>query len=395
MSQVERARFRALALKVETTPGTDAIAGTPAAGDWVDAAFSISPDFVTTADPSFTGSLDRRPSVIGGGRFMIRGVRVPIRGSGTAGTAPDWFKVLLAAGMVQVDTGAVVGAPTLATNGTGITVTCQAPFAATANLYVGNPVELSGNPVTPRMTLVTAYTVGRLMTMARTFSPPLSTSTLVQIPVHNMLRLTDTETDWKRLTAYAYQAGQLYIGTGCIAANPRIVLVAADMAYIEFDLMGVLAAASPAEVALPTGAAAAGATRPSPPTWINGECQLGRATVRAAEAAFSLGSQGMLPPAPESANGFDPAELMARNLNLDLTLMANSTAAPGRIAAMKANTNTLFSAILGSTPGNRIGLLYSPAAYLSVRNGEREGADVEIISFEPGQAGNSLFISAF
>jgi hypothetical protein len=39
MSTLERARFRALAVKVEGTAGTDAIAGTPASGDWIDAQF--------------------------------------------------------------------------------------------------------------------------------------------------------------------------------------------------------------------------------------------------------------------------------------------------------------------------------------------------------------------
>lgn len=392
MSQLERARFRALALKVETTPGTDAIAGTPAAADWVDAAFEISPDYVVTPDPSFTGSLDPRPGVVGGGRFMLPGVRVPLRGSGTAGTEPEWFRILRSAGMAVTNTAAAIGAPTAATAGSGTTVTLQAPFAGTEGLYRGMPITLSGNPATARTTLITDYTVARVATLARTFNPILSTSTLAVIPINNLLRLTDSETNFARLTAYAYQAGRLFIGLGCIAINPRIRLAAAGMAVLEFDLMGVLAGV-PAEVALPAGASAV--VRPTPPIWRDGECQLGRALVRGAEAVFGLGSAGMMPANPENANGFDIAELMSRNPTAEVTCYANSTASPGRETLMRDGTDSLFSAIIGTTAGNRIGLLFSPGRITSIRAGEREGADVETYRMEPVLAGGSLMISAF
>lgn len=392
MSQLERARFRALALKVETTPGTDAIAGTPAAADWVDAAFEISPDYVVTPDPSFTGSLDGRPGVVGGGRFMVAGVRVPLRGSGAAATEPEWFRILRSAGMAVTATAVAVGAPTAATAGTATTATLATPFAATDDLYRGMPILLSGNPATPRPALITDYTATRVATLSRTFSPVLSTATLAQIPVHNLLRLTDNEANFVRLTAYAYQAGRLAIGVGCIAVAPRIRLTAAGMAMLEFDLMGTLAAV-PAEAALPAGASAV--SRPTPPIWRNGECQLGRAPVNGAEATFALGSTGILPPNPENPNGFDVAELMGRSPTAEVSCYANSTASPTRETLMRDGGNTLFSAIIGTTPGNRIGLLFSPGRITSIRAGEREGADIETYRLEPVLAGGSLMISSF
>ncbi|UXQ89113.1 hypothetical protein [Synechococcus phage MinM1] len=392
MSQLERARFRALALKVETTPGTDAIAGTPAAADWVDAQFQISPDYVVTPDPSFTGSLDPRPGVVGGGRFMVQGVRVPLRGSGTAGTEPEWFRVLRSAGMAVTNTATAIGAPTAATAGTATTATLATPFAATGDLYRGMPITLSGNPATARTTLITDYTVGRVATFARTFSAVLTTSTLAQIPINNLLRLTDDETNFVRLTAYAYEAGRLFIGLGCVAVNPRIRLTAAGMGMLEFDLMGV-SAGVPAETTLPAGAAAV--SRPTPPTWRDGECQLGRALVRGAEAVVGLGAAAMLPANPENANGFDVAELMTRNPTAEVTCYANSTASPGRETAMRNGTDTVFSAIIGTAAGNRIGLLFSPGRITNITSAEREGADVETYRLEPALAGGSVMISAF
>lgn len=392
MSTVERSRFRALAIRAESTPGTDVIAGSPTSTDWIDAQFSISPDFIVTRDPSFTGSLDSRPGVVGGGRFVISGVRVPIRGSGAAATAPEWFRILQAAGMVNTSQTAV-GAPTAATAGSATTATLQAPFAATANLYRFMPVTLSGNPSTARTTLITDYTVGRVATFSRTFSPVLDTNTLAIIPANNTLRLTDTETDFQRLTVYAYEAGQLFIGTGCIALNPRIRLSVAEMAMLEFDLLGTLANASPAETALP--AAASAVSRPTPPTWRDGECQFGRALRRGAEAVFALGSGGLLTPNPENANGFDVAELMSRDPRCEISFMANSTASPGQVTTMRNGSDTVFSAILGTAAGNRIGFVFSPGRVTQIRRAEREGADVDVLTLEPALAGGSVGITSF
>jgi hypothetical protein len=164
------------------------------------------------------------------------------------------------------------------------------------------------------------------------------------------------------------------------------------MGMLEFDIMGVLAAV-PAEVALPAGASAV--VRPTAPIWRDGECQLGRALVRGADAVFGLGSGAMMPPNPENPNGFDVAELMTRNPTAEVTCYANSTASPVRETAMRAGTDTVFSAILGTVAGNRIGLLFSPGRIMEIAPGEREGADVETYRLEPALAGGSLMISAF
>jgi hypothetical protein len=392
MSVLERSRLRALAIKIESTSGTDAIAGTPAAGDWVDAEFNISPDFVVSPDPSFTGSLDNRPGIVGGGRFTISGVRVPLRGAGQAVVAPEWFRVLQAAGMVITATDTPVGGPTAATAGTTTTATLAAPFAATADLYKFMPITLSGNPATPRTTLITDYTAGRVATFSRTFST-LTTSTLAIIPTHRLLEFTDTEADFRTLTVYAYQAGQLFIGTHCVALNPRIELTVGQPGFLVFDLLGVLADASPAETALPAGAAAV--TRPTPPTWRGGEAQIGRAEARCQRVTFSLGAAGILSPAPESANGFDGAHLMARTPRCEIEMMSNSTASPARVSAMRAGTDTLFSAILGTSAGNRLGFIFSPGRIVSIRTGSNEGADSDQITLEPSLAGGSFGVASF
>lgn len=398
MSTVERAAFRALAVKVESTAGADAIAGTPASSDWIDAQFSFSNNYVLTPNPSFAGSLGPRPGIVGGGQFMLQGVRIPIRGSGTAGTEPEWFKLLRAASMVQTDTASAIGAPTNATAGSAVTATLQTPFAATADLYFGMPITLAGNPSTARTVLITQYTAGRVARLSRTFSPVLDTSTTAIIPINNLLELSDTVSDWPRLTVYAYQAGQLMIGTGCVVTAPAIRLTNGGIGFLECNIMGRLAQA-PTETSLPAGAATV--SRTQPPQWRAGECQLGlssttRATLYAYDAVFRLGTSAIATPDPEDTQGFGLAEVMARATSLEVSFLTNSTTAPTRLSTMTGNTGTvMFSAILGSTAGNRLGFLANDFMLQSIVQGQRDGADTETITAVPTTPGTGLAFSAF
>jgi hypothetical protein len=61
-----RMRFAAVAAKIETTPGLDAIAGTPVNADWLAADCEIDFDPITVENNELTGSLDRSPAIVGG-----------------------------------------------------------------------------------------------------------------------------------------------------------------------------------------------------------------------------------------------------------------------------------------------------------------------------------------
>jgi hypothetical protein len=88
-----RMRFAAVAAKIETTPGLDAIGGTPVNADWLAADCEIDFDPITVENNELTGSLDRSPAIVGGLRPRIR-LRVPLRGSGTPAIPPEWGKLL-------------------------------------------------------------------------------------------------------------------------------------------------------------------------------------------------------------------------------------------------------------------------------------------------------------
>ena len=82
-----RMRNAALAVKAESTAGTDSIAGSPSSGDWIQGDVTISLNPMIAPVPGFTGSLDSEVDVVGGFKPTLQ-ITVPFRGSGTAGTPP-------------------------------------------------------------------------------------------------------------------------------------------------------------------------------------------------------------------------------------------------------------------------------------------------------------------
>ncbi len=137
-----RMRFAAVAVKIETTPGQDAIGGTPANSDFIAADCEIEYDPVVVDNPELTGTLDKSPGIVGGLRPRIR-IKVPLRGSGTAATAPEWGRLLRCCTMAETTTASSVGAPTAATAGTTTSLTLATPFGTTAQQYRGMPLLTS------------------------------------------------------------------------------------------------------------------------------------------------------------------------------------------------------------------------------------------------------------
>ena len=114
-----RMRNAAVAAKIETTPGTDVIAGSPVTADFIAADIEVDFDPVIVENPELTGTLDRAPGIVGGLRPRLR-LRIPLRGSGAAGTAPDWGKLMRCCTYSETVQAAAVGVPTAATAGTGV-----------------------------------------------------------------------------------------------------------------------------------------------------------------------------------------------------------------------------------------------------------------------------------
>jgi hypothetical protein len=240
-----RARQAAVAVKIETTKGDDAIGGSPAVADFIRGSCDVGFDQTTVPDPQYTGSLDSAPPIVGGLRPRFT-IRMALRGSGLAGTAPEWGRLLRCCTMVETTTGTAVGAPTAATAGTTSTITAASPFGTTAQAYRGMPLLIAGTTQDGiSQTLITDYTAGRVATILHTASSPFTTGATLQVPVNVLYAPTSDETVYKTATVYLYMDGLLWTFLGC-TGSWGIEFSTGGIAYLTFTMTGQFGAKSTA-----------------------------------------------------------------------------------------------------------------------------------------------------
>lgn len=391
-----RRRVSQIALKVESTPGTDAIAGTPAAGDYVTCQADVRFTQDTTPNPVETGSYDDLAPIPGAVRAEIR-LTMMIVGSGTAGTAPEWGKLLTAARMIETVTGSAVGVPTAATAGTATTVTAQTPFGTTAQSYRGMPVLLAGNPSAGAVDVITNYTTGRVMTLAggsvgaAGYSPVLSTSTTLQIPINVLYSPTSDESAEKWLTVYAWTDEIRHIITGCKATSLAFGLTDGRPASMSMTLTGQVVSKFQ-NVSRPSGYAPVTRT---PPIWRAGMSRLNNSLAACLSAGFDAGLRGGYLENPEAAQGYDPAIITGAAPRITIDPFTHSTNSPLRSGAMDANTAVPFAAIWGSTAGNRFALSCPSAIILDMNAGVRNELSTDQIVLVPNTPDATIFLACF
>lgn len=387
MTTTTRTRLSRVALKVETTAGVDSIAGPPAAADYVTcrAAFRFLQD--ASPNPSESGAYDDLPPIPGGLRAELT-LSMPIIGSGAAGTAPEWGKLLRACRMQEVVTAAAVGAPTAATAGTANTVTAAAPFAATAQLYRGMPLLITGTPVAQDVVL--DYTVGRVITLARTYSPVLNTSALLQIPPNVLYRPISDESLEVGLTCYAYQDGLRHRILG-MRGSWGIGLVAGRPATLTVSLTGIVAAYNEAEA---TPAGFVPLTRQAP-RWAGGVSQINRANMACESLNADMGVRTYYPENPEAAEGYDIPIITGAGPRLVANPFQHTTHTPTRTGAYRAGTPVPLAAMWGSVAGNRFVLSSPSAQIVDLQPAERAELGVDAIAMQPDLPDASIFLAQY
>jgi len=385
-----RTKFAAVAAKIETTIGTDVIAGSPGAGDWIgsDCEVQFNPDVIEINE--YTGSLDKAASIVGGLRPRLR-LRMPIRGSGAAATAPDFGKLLRACTFAETATGAAVGAPTAATAGTTTTVTAATPFGTTAQQYRGMPLVITG--VSPGVTGIMDYTAGRVITVGDT-RVLMTTSSLLQIPINNLYSPTSDESVYKTVTIYLYIDGILWTFVGC-SGTASVELTAGGLGFITFEMQAVFGAKS--ATALPAAAATAAAARAlvTPPRWVSGRCQLNKTLAQAKTLTINAGVTVILPDDPEAQDGYGPSVPVERDVSGNLDPYINTASAVGLMDNFRAGTSMTLMAILGSTAGNRFLITCPAIKNVAMDPGDGGGLLRHGMNFQGDGADSSFYVCAF
>ncbi len=382
-----RMKFAAVAAKIEVTPGTDAIGGTPVAADWIASEMEVQFDPTIIELPELTGSLDRAPSVVGGLKPRLR-LRMPLRGSGTAGTAPDFGRLMRCCTFAELVTGTAVGAPTAATAGTTTTVTAAAPFGTTAQQYRGMPLLLSG--VRTTVTGIVDYTASRVITIGHTEGSAMGISTLLQVPINVLYSPTSDESVYRTATIYFYADGLLWTFTGALG-TASLELTTGGIGFVTFEMRAQFA--SKTATAMPAGAAAV--LRPTPPRFVAGRCQLNRALAQVRTLTINAGVNVILPDDPESAEGYGAALPIERDVAGNLDPYMNTTNSVALFNAFRAGTSMSLMAIIGSTPGNRFIATVPNAKAIGMDPGQRDGLGQHGIGFQGDGADSAFYLAQF
>ena len=254
-----------------------------------------------------------------------------------------------------------------ATGGTTISATAQAPWAATAQLYRGKPVLLSGNPATPKLSFIADYTAARVATFTDLFSPALDNVTDLGIPAHVFYQ--PISTGIPSASFEYYMDGVVYRFAGA-RGNIDFTLESGGACSGNFTISAMFESQGDAAVPTPTY----DGTRP--PTWRNSAFLINRQA--AALSTFSLGSNGQLtfPDDPNQQEGFSPPQFTGRRVGGSMD----------PFATLKA-TRDLFAILHGrvqggaAAPGNRIGVTVPLAFYETFAPGDKEGLSTEAVGF--------------
>ena len=376
MALYVRKRNAAIAVKAETTSGVDAFSpGTPnVATDFVKADYTIqySQDQITV--PEASASLVGTPPIPGGTKVQLT-LTCLMRGSGSSAVPPQWGKLLKACTMKEIIVSAATAAQA-ATAGTANTVTLGASYPGTAEAIRGAPVVLTGNPTGPFQTFITDYTASKVATLGHTFSPLLSTSTLVAMPAHVRYEPTsDTTLTATTFSIYTYIDGLLFKFVGA-SGTAKITASTAGIPQIEFTFQCVYA--DPVAATLPTGVTFDGN---QPPVYRDGISRLGGVLARQKSLTLDMGVQLIYPDNPEAPQGYDASISTSRAITGTIDPLMNVSDTQARFTAFKNSATMTYVAQWGEVAGNQFGIVVPAAQYSGLTPSDRNGLMAENISF--------------
>lgn len=365
-----RSRNGALLFAVEAVEGTaETLSESTDAVLIENPAIRFNPQNTETRE--MTGSLDNRGPIVGGMQVQVS-FDVYLKGSGVAGTAPEWGELMRACGWAETVTSTAVPASAEACGAGGSTTTAElgVSAAATADLYRGMPITFTGTVA--GSSFISNYTAGKIATLTDTMGGAIVATTNYQIPVNVLYKPASTSIPSG--TIGLYMDGVLYTLAGCRGtwslSNP-----AAGPGKFSFTFSGMFV--SKTDVAVPS--CTYDSTRP--PIFKGGYMLIDR--VAAAMATFSLdnGNQVIYPENPNADEGFDPSIITERSMTGSVDPQATLVATRDIMTAMRNGTQQIIHARWGSSAGNRVGITIPTALYTANDPGDRQGIMTEQTNF--------------
>lgn len=318
-----------------------------------------------------TGVLDKSAPVVGG---MVINVSfdVPLKGSGTPGTAPEWGKLLKACGFAEVVTNsAVPGSPEACADGGSTTLAILGSTASgSANAYRGMPVSFTGDVAAD--SFISAYSAAKNATLTDTLDGAVDSGVNYQVPPNVLYK--PASTNIPSLSFAIYEDGT-YLKLNGLRGTCSLRLVAGEIGRLSFNFTGIVEATGDAAVPTPTfdtGIA---------PKFLGGKATYDRTAVSIAELALDFGNKLVNPDNPNAAEGFDPSEITERELTGSINPKMLLKASRDLFSHFRGNTQKMIHARYGSATGHHIGITIPTAQPMDYGMDDRSGIMAENYKF--------------
>ncbi|BBK44124.1 hypothetical protein STVA_41440 [Allostella vacuolata] len=374
-----RIRNGQLAVEMQPDPGVEEAPDAAADAIKVRTSMGYSPNFDSIDTDYLQASLTQSAPITGGGNV---GFTLPcfLKGSGTAGTAPDFGKLIRACGLSETLTAAAVSDTAQA--GAASTITLHAGASAVDEAYKGMLISTTGG-TGPGQTRVIAGYVGstKVATVypAWTVTPDETTTFSVHAnaayrPVSVGLERVSIAT-WQHSSVggNASRRRRLMDGMGTF----RLGIPPRGLATIDFTMTGNLPAA-PDDVSKPS-APTYQSSEPGP--FLAAQAYLGGAKVKFAEFSFDLAGDVQQFDDPEAAYGYGPADILNRVSTGSITPNLTLNSARDAFSDWLGSTSRALWLNWGPAAGKRVSLYFPALRYTGNTPGETRGFATEQIPF--------------
>ncbi len=368
-------RNRLVLAKVEVTSGTDPVPD-PATDAVLVEEPRGNPNMELEQTDEVSGSLDSTQSIVGGG-YMERTQRFFAKGSGAAGTAPEFDPYLQAAALAPTTKAAASVGTAQAGAAGSITLAAGAP----ATDLTGFVVATTGGTGPGQERVITAYnTATKLATVYPDFTVVPDATTTYSVSAGVLY--VPASVGLKTITDYLYKKN----AGGGNAILEKLVGAAANLSFamqtrqtgkFTATLRGILAAAT--GVANPSGAVF-DSTRPRPLR--DADAYLGGARVCFRNVTLDLGNVIVQGDCPGAEFGYDPARVVSRKIagRLNPQLVVLSDRAP--FADLVAGTTKKLWLNWGETAGNRVSMYLPAIGYTGKEDEDLDGISADGLPFE-------------
>lgn len=346
-------------------------------------------NFNTITPNTVTGSLDTDGPIIGGMTAEIV-FDVFLKGSGTAGTAPEFGTLLKGCGWGETATATAVpsdAAEAVGADSAGATdVTLGSSASSTDDVYNGMPLELSGD--LDEITFVADYvgTTKKVTTTDTLGGTPADETTTYQILKNVCYKPISSSIPW--LTLYVYVDGLLYQFIDA-QGNVAIELASGGPGRLRFRFTGLFV--SKTDAAVPS--ATLDTTRP--PIWKGGVFNYNRVVGAGSALTLDSGNQLIYPDNPNGSEGYDSPLIVARNMAGNLSLLQTLVATRDILADVRSQTPRIVHARYGSTAGNRVAITIPDALPTNEAPADQNGLFAASVPFFPRGADAGAYLTFF